>query len=780
MRVFTYFILLVFLPVFSIGQNPVFNWVEVDFGTTNNLQKMTVNGSEAVMAGYGNTFLKSMDSGITWKDASFLKPAMGYMDVSIMGNTGYLVSNREKLYDATPDVYKNGVIYKTSDAGATWSLLDLSGLGAGVDPAVDPNALLAYGFDFQAVECVNDSVAYVSLRYYEFDDGGTNSHSGVLKTTDSGATWKSITGDLGSSVITCISFADTVGYMGGLNMLYKTTTSSDTVTSLIANLVSDSKAYVSDITVIDKDELYVATTGDGAFHSTDGGATFTNYSTLGANGGWDILPINDSTLVFVGGTNKSRVSTDSGATWADCLLGTSIWEIAGVMNDSLFVLAKADIYKIALTDLLAGNYTWVTQTIGADNLQKAYIFNENSMMIVGGGGLAKITSDKGMTWTDIDLPYAPGYDDDMDFSGLTGEGNVGYACFNRFKLADYPTSSDNEDIYFSGGVFVTTDNWETFDDLDMAKLGKDEGDDPSKNPQMSGCNAINPQVIAYLGDETLLLWARWYDLSVSPKEEHSRIFKTTDGGSNWKVVSDDFGKSLYVQDMKVNGDTVYVGGNQIFMKSVDKGETFTDMYANLDEGEDDKMFVNSITLGDDGEVFVTTSVDGVLMSANGGNTFTAYEGLGGANDFYKFDQNSFMAIGTTSKSYFTNDGGTNWENCAAPSTVYEIGGVMNDSLYALGRGKYFKIALADLDMTTAVSDLAATSGVKVLYQPTGVLVVSEKNIDQCILYNITGRMVRNLKPNSTTCKFSKGEFATGIYFISTITNGKRSTHKVIL
>jgi photosystem II stability/assembly factor-like uncharacterized protein len=784
MKLFTFLLLVILSPVIPFAQTgPVFKWKEKVISTGNNLQKMSINGSEAIIAGYGNTFYKTTDNGRSWKDAGILKPAMSYIDLSVKGNTGLLVSNREKLYDANPDVFKDGVMYITKDAGITWSLVDNTKIGSGEDPALNPNALSAFGLDFQAVGCANDSTAYCFLRWMEYAPAETSRYitrSGIFKTTDYCATWKNISGDLAGTIITSIAFSDTNGYIGGNKVLYKTSSQNDVLVDIFANLSTAGAGYVGDITVINKDEIYVTTTANGVFKSIDGGATFTKFNISGVTGGWDLYKVSSNTLVFVGGTNKSRVSNDGGATWTDCKLATTIWEAAGIINDSLWVLAKSDIYKIATTDLTSGNYKWKTYALSnGNNLQKAHIFNENKIMIIGAAGTAKITSDKGATWTDISLPYAAEFDKNLDFSGLSSDGNIGYASLNRFNLADYPSNSTKSDIYNSGGLLTTTDNWVTYTSLDMAKVGSDEGDDASKNPQLSGCNAFNPQVINYLGNNTLLLWARWFDMQSVPKVEHSRIFKTIDNGKTWKVVSDDFG-AIYVQDIKAKGNNVYVGGNKIFQKSVDGGETFTNMYAKLDVNEDDAMFVNSITLGANDEVYVTTVADGVLKSTDGGNTFTAFTGPGGANDFYILDNNSFMALGTTSKSYFTNDGGTTWANSPAPSTIYEIGGVLNDSLYSLGQGKFYKIAVSDLDITTSVKNLTQSNDFKVYYGSSELrLVSSDKTMDRCFVYSVDGKLVAVTEPHAKSCSFNYSSFSPGIYIIAVDADGQRVTQKVL-
>lgn len=108
---------------------------------------------------------------------------------------------------------------------------------------------------------------------------------------------------------------------------------------------------------------------------------------------------------------------------------------------------------------------------------------------------------------------------------------------------------------------MTTDNWTTWSDLDAALIGKEEGNDPSRNPQLGVCNGLNTSVIEYVGNGVILLWARWYDYSAAERAEHNRIFRSTDKGKKWSVVSEDFG-GTFIQDIKFRGNTGYFGGTR--------------------------------------------------------------------------------------------------------------------------------------------------------------------------------------------------------------------------
>ncbi len=776
-----YVLFMIFLLAGALAAQPVFNWGFIEISPKNNLQKMTVSGDRAVVAGFGRTFVQSEDNGATWHDIGLLYPEYNFIDMSFCGNTGYLVSNRNKIADGLPDSYSHGVILTSGDAGATWTNVPLTGLGTGDDPALNPLALLNFGVDFQSVGCANDSVVVAFARWMEYDATVTSrykTHSGIFKTSDKGATWKNLSGDLGSMVISTIIFGDTACYIAGNKELYKTSANSDVLTTIFANLNSSGNGYINDLHVVSDSELYVITVSHGVFKSTDGGATFAKFA--GVTGGNDIYKVDDNTLFMAAGSGKSKFSNDGGATWSDAGLSTTtLWEVGGIFNDSLVVLAKSDILKISLADLNAGTMTWVSQTVSPDNnIHKMEVFDASHALLIGLGQTLLSTADKGVTWTALTVPETEFSHDLLDFNGLRNIGDTAVACMNRFPLADYPSTSDKTDIYYQGGLFMTTDNWTTWSDLDAALIGKEEGDDPSRNPQLAVCNGLNTSVIEYLGNGVILLWARWYDYSAAERTEHNRVFRSTDKGKKWSVVSDDFG-STFIQDIKFRGNTGYFGGNKILQKSTDGGVTFTDIYPDFKTAVGADHFINTITLGEGDEIFIT-STSGVVHSPDGGATWAKVAGVTGGNDFWRFDNDSWLVMGTTSKSLFTNDGGaTTWVNASAGATIYEIGGAWNEYIYALGQGKVYRTALEGLQ--TRVEQLPRGNELSVAYGLSAVELYSpEKPIDRCRVYSVTGRLVSDTQPATNRTRLSYGEFVPGVYIARTMAGGKLFVNKIVM
>ncbi len=779
MKNFTLTILISLVALIATAQNPVIDWQETKL-SDNNLKVMSIDSSNAIIAGYSNAVFKTTDGGATWDTLDLLKPYFNLSDISVEGSTGYIVTSKEKLYDAAPDVYLSGSILKTTDGGTTWSTIVDPVFGTESDPAINPTDTLCFGMDFTTVSAINDSVAFCSAQWYEYQLDGTDSHAGVFKTVDGGQNWVNVSGDIGSPIYS-MDFYGSKGLMGGNKKLYSADASLDSITDIFNDLPGDGTAYVFDIDFVSETEILLTTTADSMFISNDGGASFTTLGDLkGAN---DIQRINDSTIIVTGNSNKSYLSTNNGQSWNPLGIGESIWEIGSTVNDTIMLLAKAKIYKGALSDLLAGNYNFVIQEVGDANLQKSYA-NGNNVIVVGNDNNFLSSTDGGVTWTSLSLPEMPAVDafmEEVDFDGLTMVGDEGYISLNRIKFVDY---EDKEDIYWSGAIFYTDDNWKTWDDLDVAKIGKENTDDVSIYPNHENCNAVSPQVFTF-GDDVLLTYVKWYDYvtDATKKTEHSRVFKTTDGGSNWTAITGDLG-SKFVQDIKVMGDTLYIAGSNLLLKSTTanlKSTTdtieVTDLYPILDEGEDDNMFINSIWVEGD-ELFVATMLDSCYRSNDGGMTFSTFSDSKGGNDIYRFDKNSFMILGSAGKSKFTNDT-TTWIDCHPGTTCYSIGGVLDGYIYGLAKGSLFATSVEALDLTTGIPTILTKAELNVFYKASTIdLVSTDGEIDRCALYSISGKMVSLVEPNSTICSFNKNEFQPGIYIVNSLVKGKRYINKI--
>ncbi len=790
MKNFTLTIIVCLVALTGSAQTVNFNWERDTISGDNNLQGMTIHDEDgsSVIIGYDNTFVKSVNNGGTWQNKSMINPVYDFIGMAQAKDVVFISSRRETVIDnpsgGYPDVYLSGVLLKSTDMGATWEALDINSVGFG-DTDINPNAEGGYGKDVLAVAALNKDTIIGYAGWYDQTTGKKVSRGAVFRTNNGGYTWWVLTPDLGSSVVSSVEVKDSVAAFGGLKNLFFTNLLSNSVNDIYSNLVAantDDNIYVNNITFTTPQSFYVSTVSDGVFKTEDEGLTFTKLPNIsGAN---DLIVINDSTLVTLGSSAKSKVSTDNGATWTDCYPGAVCYKIGGIMGDTLYGLAIDVAYKCAVSDLIAKTPSWSTVSVfeGESRLQKMAILGNDKAVIAGYGTNSKYTTDGGLTWNTSKLPNDYYEDVEFDFNDISSNGNDAYAAVRRFKIADLSEIDSVQDLWMEGLLIKTDDNWETSTIIDASKIGENEGDDPTLNPQLDACWGFNPYTVECVDGNTAYVWGNWYeDVTEGTKKERGRVFKTTDGGNSWTGITPSY--NLYINDIEFSNDTGYIAGNKVLFRTVDGAATLIDLYPNMVAANngDNSIFLKKIHMVSTLEFYIPTTSDGVFYTTDGGETFSKFSGVAGSNDFIKLNANSFLCMGTTSKSYFTNDAGATWQNPAAGSTAYGIGGILDKTLYALGAGFVMKITLEDLGIETSVPTIYTKSELNVRYQSTTVdLVSTEGEIECCALYSINGKLVSLVEPNSTICQFNKSEFQPGIYIVNSVVKGKRYINKIAL
>ncbi len=783
-------ILVLFLfPLISISQTPapVFNWKPQEISKDNNLQGMSVhNENTAVIAGYGKTFKVSNNKGVSWSDVGLLNPKFNFNDVSISGKVGYMVARKTILIDnpngAEDDVYVNGLLLKTLDGGYKWTVVDLSKIGEGTSLSLNPSLAGCITLTPYSVLCIDENTALVYVQWYEIGSGARKTHSAVFKTQNGGEKWVAITQDFGASYVTSMKLFGTDIYIGGNKILLKGSTTTDTTTDIFPafSAVAGSSAYINEIRSFKTNEIGIITSASGYFNTSDGGTSFSKMN--GISGGFDFFKLDDKVMICLGSSSGSKATIDGGATWASCSPGKTIIEIPGVFNDSLYTLSNSSlIYKIAVNDLKSGNYKWIGKKLaeGTSSLQKMYMFDSNNALIIGDDQIAKITANKGLTWANASLPELFVSGGKYDFRSVTASGDAGFVTTRSFKLVDY-TSGD--DYYLSGLIFKTEDAWKSWKVLNNKNVGKDFQTDASKYPLMSGCFGMDNYTIECLDGKIAYMNVNWFDTVTVAKTltKHSRVFKTVDGGDIWVPVTNDFGSTI-ITSIKFSGETGYIAGNKILLKTSDGGNSFIDLYPQISSGISDDLNIYSIVMRTKDELYFQTSNNkGVFYTKDGGSTFNKLNGVTGGLDFIVLDNNSFMTLGSSTLNKFSNDGGRTWQDSKLGVAIYAAGKVFNDSLYVLGKSNVYKIAVSDLDIKTLVYDLGKPDVLKVLYDSSAlVLACSEGDIDRCYIYNISGQLMAIADPKSSTYSIDYNSFTPGVYIISALTNGKKYTRKVI-
>lgn len=374
-------------------------------GKFNVLTKSPSTNSTIYAGATNGGLFKSTDDGANWNpifdDLSYL--AIGSMAIDPQNENTLYVGTGDKNFGGGSHI-GNG-IYKSSDAGTTWSQIGLEQTGIITELVLHPT---------------DQSIIYAATLGNPYEK---TTERGVYKSVDGGATWNNILFLSDSSgVIDLIMNPSNpdILYASGFNRInlpfqgkvsgpeskiYKTTDGGTTWTHLTNGLPTTAESRIGlAISTTNTNTLYSIYVSESSldvldiYKSTDAGQNWTalNATTNGLDSdalggfGWYfgeiyVNPYNDNHLVVTG--VEMYHSTDGGATWSQNVPDWWTYEVHADKHDVLFLDA-------------------------------------NSYIIATDGGLYK-TTNNGTTWTDIEnMPVTQFYHIAVDpnQSGMYGGG----------------------------------------------------------------------------------------------------------------------------------------------------------------------------------------------------------------------------------------------------------------------------------------------------------------------------------------------------------------------
>jgi photosystem II stability/assembly factor-like uncharacterized protein len=292
---------------------------------------------------------KTTDGGVVWT------PIFDSVHVPSIGAIAVAPSNHSVVYVGTGHNLLGKGVYRSSDAGTTWThvgLDDTKFITALIVDARNPNVVLAG---------VGSGGNFGSMAYY---NNNPNPARGVFRTTDGGSTWTQVL---------------TEGPAAG-----------------VIDLVSDPA----------NPDVVLASLGGAVYRSSNGGAAWTK---LTSN-----LPQASANIAVAPGTSGKRLyalvggrggggayrSDDAGATWT---LGTS--RLASASGHIYVDPANPDVLYTMGTSMYkstdaARTFAAVKGAPGGDDNRSAWIDPQNARrMIIGADQGPTITVDGGATWT---------------------------------------------------------------------------------------------------------------------------------------------------------------------------------------------------------------------------------------------------------------------------------------------------------------------------------------------------------------------------------------------
>ncbi len=540
---------------------------------------------------FDSGIFKSIDGGATWKDLSTTYPATPNLayglvyGLAVSARSGTVYSMFASSSGATGDQ-----VYKSSDGGASWSLVASL-------PASSSNLVTAMSLD-----PLNDSTLYVQ-----------DSKDNFFVSRDAGSTWSALTvpTTCGGTITADIATEGKL-FFGTCSGLYASNDGGSTWTFL--NIV-DTYGGVSIGSIVqapsNPSRLYT-NAFPGIWKSPDGGKTWSLILSGYSIGGLIVEPANADQL-FVWGSEFSYgtlqgihglvKTTDGGKTWAqicypkiDPDFSTHYYPWVGALN---LVSTSPDVFIGVAADHLwrmnmANNSIQETDSgfTGNFGLQVAVDPSQPSTLYLAasnGGGISK-SSDAGKTWTTLlnadasavavdpfnsnhllasiglfdpwqstNSPLQASHD-----AGATWQDAPTPACGPSQIVFDPKSSGTLYMVCGSSGVAKSIDGGQTWNYVNS-------GLNPSST-------FIRIMAISPANSQALIAGTA------------KGIFKSSDGGATWTQKNSSLAPISIAFDPN-NPNVVYAGGNQL-VKSIDGGDSWT-----------------SVDLGQSNIVSVTVAVD---------------------------------------------------------------------------------------------------------------------------------------------------------------------------
>ena len=406
-------------------------WSEISSQLSTGFDKMTLlpNGTIVGVSGTGDAW-RSADGGFNWTQTLV---GLGALPAS------WNVSFFDNQIGAI--VGQSGFIFKTTDGGLTWAMLN-NGIG---------------GVEFRDLEMFDDSAGLAVG-----DDGY------FLRTANGGNRWETgrlqVTGvvvgrneNLQAVSIVDANFAVAAGFDG---VVYKTFDRGATWQSIgYPNLPGD--FFISDVKFINRNLGYVTGnrpgSGENLFRTTDGGATWTP---VYPNGGYSIDFIDANRGWVLSTSGLGYRTTDGGATWQQMLLPNqgftpSIFKLDFINQNEGWAVGW-DGYAAHTTN---GGATWQLQNIASsqDVIIGLHVLSGMEAFAVGrssvGSGTFYHTNDAGATWSNSPLPsqYSLSSIFATPSRKLWASGYDGTVLYNPNSIAPTPTPTPTA-VNISGAI----------------------------------------------------------------------------------------------------------------------------------------------------------------------------------------------------------------------------------------------------------------------------------------------------------------------------------------
>lgn len=680
------------------------------------------NGGSGSLTYDANGVYKSTDAGATWTNVGLNTTCMtGRMAVHPTNPDIAFAATMGDLYGPTPD---RG-LYRTDNGGASWTkVLFLTDSTGCIDVVIDPlNPNYVFAAMFERTRRPNDK------RYY----GVT---SGVWRSTDGGLTWNQLTSGLPPT--------------GGL------------YSRIGIDLCASSPNVVYALYINDDYEFH------GIYKSTNNGNTWTQVNdaslstSQGSSGYWygkiKVDPT-DPDIVYNIGFDMYKTD-DGGNSW-----GPS------------FEFVHVDQHTIAIHPL-----------------------NHNFVMNGNDGGL-HISYNGGDTWTHHeDLPITQFYTCEMDYNdpdvlvGGTQDNNVVRTTTGSFYDWEYLIGGDG---FYS--LIDPVDNTYWYGEYQYGNIFRSDDGGVNFNYIVNGLNGQGNWncPIVFDPDDPQILYTGY-----------QQVHKTTDRGDNWFSISPDlttvdptgsllFGTITSIDVSPINSDVIYAGTDDgKVWRTLNGGTNWINVTGTLPVRWVTRVTCDPFNVN---RAYVTLSgyryhdnMSHVYMTSNDGTT---WQDIAGnlpdipCNDVVP-DQtdDSTLYLATDAGVYYTRDIGSNWDplGTGMPVLVCTDLKIHTPSHTLLvgtyGRGMY----KLDLSAALGIEQLAIGSfELTVFPNPANefIAIGSEFGVNkkaEITITDIKGKVCHRTPNSQLPTKIDVRNLKAGIYFLSAVIDGERKVEKVVI
>ncbi len=574
------------------------------------------------------------------------------------------------MFVGAPD----GGLWKTTNGGTSWT--------------TNTDQLAVIGCSDIAINPANNQIMYLATGD---GDGGDTYSTGVLKSTDGGATWVATglawTANQGRTISRLLinSTNPLIVMAFGSTGIWRTTDGGTTWAQPTGTFtgIKDAEFKPGDVNTI-----YAA--GTTFRKSTDGGATWGAAITTGLTGIGRLsiaVTAANPAYVYVLGSRATDDgflglirSTDSGTSFTTRMASTATNNILGWDNGSD-----------------AGGQGWYDLTIAASptNAEEVY---------TGGVNIWKSTN--GGTSFTLNTHWFGGYSkpnvhaDIHDIVFLPGSGTTVY--------------SGND-----GGVYRTTNSGTAWSDIsaNLAIAQQYRVGLSSSNVSLlvtghqdNGTNKMNGTTWTeiYGGDGMDCFIDRTNNNNIYGSYVYGEYYRSTDGGTNWTAINTGLPAGDWLcawhQD-PVTATTLYAGGRAALYKTTNSGTGWTAMGTPTGSGN---IIEFEIAPSNNQIIYaLKTGTNAVSKSINGGTSFTSVStglpttvaptDIAISNTDPNIVFVTYSGYGSTSKVFKSINGGTSWTNLSTGlpnipmnTIVYSNGSVDNGIYVGTDVGVYYK------------------------------------------------------------------------------------------